>query len=114
MCGAGRSSSTGSIYDTLDNTLLPLDEFKVLAGCVGQWISITNSLTSAFVNSRTLLMECANLLGRGVGAPHQRPIGLVADHLIYADVCTLCLLIIGQIAQAMQEENRRNSRTNKC
>ena len=37
--------------------------------------------TSLFVNSRTL-MGCTDLLLRGVGAPHQCPLGSVASYLI--------------------------------
>ena len=43
--------------------------------------------TSIFVYSRTL-MGCADNLLRGVGAPHQCPLGSVARYLIYADVRT--------------------------
>jgi len=43
--------------------------------------------TLVFVNPRKL-MGCSNPLRRGVGAPHQCPLGSLASYLIYADLRT--------------------------
>ena len=67
-----------------------------------------NTTTSFFVSSRTLI-GCTDPLRRGVGAPHQSPLGLIASYLIYADVRTLRWLIVMTGRPRMVRLERENA-----